>query len=248
MLNIWAHEQQVGAPALVAARVAALVASKGGALYDPADLTSLFQEAGGSTPSVADGPVGRVNDLSGNGNHLLLTGADGSRPTLRTDGGLYWLEYDGTDDYLIAAFTVSQPWTRVSGIRQISWTASDRIFAEAAGSASGLLFQVGASPALALYDGSSSVPATSDLAVGTDGVVTEIHDGASSKIAINNGAYVTNNPGTTAPGGIAVGARPTGGNAGNFRFYAAAMCASAITDEEIMLCRILMAQRAGVTL
>lgn len=41
-----------------------------GAWYDPSDLSTLFQDAAGTTPVTAmEQPVGRVLDLSGNGNH-----------------------------------------------------------------------------------------------------------------------------------------------------------------------------------
>lgn len=44
-----------------------------GAYYDPSVLGSLFQDAAGTIPVTAEGqPVRRMNDLSGNGNHLTL--------------------------------------------------------------------------------------------------------------------------------------------------------------------------------
>jgi hypothetical protein len=43
-----------------------------GGWYDPSDLTTLFEEDG-TTPASVDGPVGKILDKSGNGNHLLQT-------------------------------------------------------------------------------------------------------------------------------------------------------------------------------
>lgn len=58
----------------------------------------LWQDAAGTTPVTADGnPVGRRDDLSGNGNHQTQSTAAG-KPLYRTDGTLHWLEYDGVDD------------------------------------------------------------------------------------------------------------------------------------------------------
>jgi len=71
-----------------------------GAWYDPSDLSTLFQDAAGTTPVTADGdPVGLMLDRSGNGNHASQSVA-ASRPIYRTDGTLRWLQFDGVDDWL----------------------------------------------------------------------------------------------------------------------------------------------------
>jgi hypothetical protein len=79
-----------------------------GAWYDPSDLSTLFQDAAGTTPVTADGdPVGLMLDKSGNGNHASQSVA-ASRPVYRTDGVLHWLEGDGIDDDLqLAAYRSS---------------------------------------------------------------------------------------------------------------------------------------------
>jgi len=69
-----------------------------GAWYDPSDLSTLFQEDG-TTPAVVNGVVGKVLDKSGNGNHLVQT-VQTKCPILRQSGGLYYLDFDGTDDGL----------------------------------------------------------------------------------------------------------------------------------------------------
>lgn len=66
-----------------------------GAWYDPSDLTTLFQDAAGTTPVTADGdPVGLMLDKSGNGNHATQE-VSADRPVYRTAGGLHWLESEG---------------------------------------------------------------------------------------------------------------------------------------------------------
>lgn len=81
-----------------------LAVALGGAVFDISDLSSLYSDSAGTTPAVVDGVVGRMSDLSGNGNHA--TQVDGAKkPVLRTAAGLYWLEFDGVDD----RFTVSGP-------------------------------------------------------------------------------------------------------------------------------------------
>ena len=75
-----------------------------GAWYDPSDLSTLFQDTAGATPVAAAGQtVARVNDKSGNGNHLLQAIA-GARPTYQVDGnGKGYLAFNGTSNYLSVA-------------------------------------------------------------------------------------------------------------------------------------------------
>lgn len=78
-----------------------------GAWYDPSDLTTLFQDAAGTTPVTADGdPVGLMMDKSGNGQSVAQT-ASTRRPTYRTDGTKHWLEFDGDNDFLTGAPTAA---------------------------------------------------------------------------------------------------------------------------------------------
>lgn len=76
--------------------------SEPGAWYDPSDLTTLFQNAAGTTPVTAAGqPVGRILDKSGRGNHATQATA-ASRPTYQIDGfGRPYLSFDGVDDFLV---------------------------------------------------------------------------------------------------------------------------------------------------
>lgn len=78
--------------------------SANGFWYDPADLSTLFQDSAGATPVTAAGqPVGRMLDKSGRGNHRIQATA-GSRPTLQQDAnGLFYLSLDGTDDGMVTA-------------------------------------------------------------------------------------------------------------------------------------------------
>ena len=76
-----------------------------GFAYDPNDLSTMFQNAAGTVPVTAVGqPVGLILDKSGRNNHAAQT-TSASRPILRQNAitGAYYLEFDGTDDYLIAA-------------------------------------------------------------------------------------------------------------------------------------------------
>jgi len=83
-----------------------------GAYYDPSDSSTVFQDAAMTTPAGADDPVGAIMDKSGNGNHLTQSTA-ALRPALRNVGGLWYLEFDGTDDFLTRAAILSGTQTAV---------------------------------------------------------------------------------------------------------------------------------------
>ncbi len=88
--------------------VALFAGGKDGALYNPANSSTVFQDRLGAASVIPSGPgdfVGTIQDLSGNGNHAVAP-SDDARPILRTGGGLSWLEFDGVDDGLSTpAFT-----------------------------------------------------------------------------------------------------------------------------------------------
>jgi hypothetical protein len=77
-------------------------ASEKGGLYDIQDLSSMFQDSAGTTPAAVDAVVGKVNDKSGNGYHLIQA-TTSLKPILRQDGARYYLEFDGVDDSVSAA-------------------------------------------------------------------------------------------------------------------------------------------------
>lgn len=80
--------------------IALFTAGTTGFLYDPAQMSTLFQDAAGTVPvTAANQPVGRIKDLSGLGNHAVQTTAS-ARPLYKTDGTKHWLEFDGVNDHL----------------------------------------------------------------------------------------------------------------------------------------------------
>ena len=181
------------------------------------------------------------------GNHAFQTTA-ASRPIFRDVAGLRYLEFDGVDDYLRATFTIAQPIDRISAIQQVSSTPNDRLFGGVS-TASGSLYQTGTSPRIAQYSGTATF-SVGDLAIGVNGVVTEQHNGASSRLAVNNIAYTVGNAGTSVPGGITIGASDLSVSAGNLYLYQLIMRGSttAMTDAQIAAGRALCAAKSGVTL
>lgn len=71
--------------------------------FDASDLSTLFQDTGGTTAVTADGQaVARINDKSGNARHGTQS-LSGNKPLYKTDGTLRWLSFDGDDEIPIAS-------------------------------------------------------------------------------------------------------------------------------------------------
>lgn len=104
--------------------IALFAASEQGAIYDPSDLSSLFQDAAGTSPVTAvEQPVGLMRDKSGRGNHASQSTA-AARPVLKQDaGGRYYLRFDGVDDFLVTGsinFTATDKMTVWAGVTKLS--------------------------------------------------------------------------------------------------------------------------------
>lgn len=96
-----------------------------GFFYDPNDLSTMFQDAAGTVPVTGVGqPVGFVLDKSGRNNHAFQT-KSASRPILRQNAitGAYYLEFDGSDDFLVTNsinFTSTDKVSLFAGVRKLS--------------------------------------------------------------------------------------------------------------------------------
>lgn len=94
-----------------------------GVWYDPSDLSTMFQDDAGTVPVTAAGQVvGLIHDKSGNGNHGVQI-TEASKPILRNTGALWWLEFDGVDDFLVTAainFTATNKLSGFFGLRKMS--------------------------------------------------------------------------------------------------------------------------------
>lgn len=94
-----------------------------GFAYDPNDLSTMFQDATGTIPVTGEGqPVGLILDKSGRGNHASQT-ASASRPILRQNAttGAYYLEFDGSDDFLVTSnidFTSTDEMSLFAGVHK----------------------------------------------------------------------------------------------------------------------------------
>jgi hypothetical protein len=133
-------------------------------------------------------------DSSGNG-FDLTQGTDSSRPTYQTNeinSTLACLRFDGTDDVLLnaaAGFDVPQPFTTLMVLRQIAWADGQWIWDSQTASEGGLVQEPsGASPNLELWGGTAFTATNAQLTIGTWGIVTTVHNGASSSIRVDHAA------------------------------------------------------------
>ena len=71
-----------------------------GAWWDPSDLSTLWQDVSRTIPVTTTGQsVAMMDDKSGNGHHLSQ-GSAGRYPLLQHDGTNYYLDFDGSDDFM----------------------------------------------------------------------------------------------------------------------------------------------------
>lgn len=214
-----------------------------GVIYDPSNTATMFQErtgAGATTPSGVNGPIGTAKDLSINNNYATTT-LDASRPILRNSGDLWWMEFDGSGDFLRSTFACPQPITQILAWRPITVGAAFRSILTSV-STNAQLFA--SSSIYNIYSG--AVLAGPAIPDGTDNVVTTQYNGASSHFAVNNGPYTSGNAGSSAPDGLQF--TEGGGNAANMRVYFALSIGRLLTDSEIAQMRTYAGAKAGLVL
>ena len=79
-----------------------------GAWFDTSALSALWQDTAATLPAAPDAPVARVDDLSGNGHHMIQTSA-AARPVLRATAPGAALEFDGVN-HLMQAMSPPSDW------------------------------------------------------------------------------------------------------------------------------------------
>ena len=219
-----------------------------GGLYDPSDLTTLFQDAAGTIPVTSDGdPVGRINDKSGNGNHLTQA-ATSARPTYRTDGTRHWLEPDGVDDYLVAAnypAPLSQPITHAFAYRRLGTPQRPTLFD---GSVSGgrnlLIIQPSQYEMYAGTGAGASISSTAN----TDYVGRVMFNGASSAASQNGSSPAVFNPGTQGLQGYRLFVHSANTLYFSGRYYGGLVINRALTPGEATKLDAWLAAKAGVAI
>ncbi len=178
------------------------------AWYDSSNLSTITKDA--------NELVSRLNDGLGSGNDLLQ--ANAAKMPLYTESGIL---FNGTDEYLKAAFAYEQPEMIYLTIKQVTWTAT-RTLMDGASINTGKLQQTTSTPTLRLYAGAALTP-NNDLAVNTWGIIKVLFDGANSFLQVDSNVPLSGNAGTSDMGGVTFGdnGAATGGEASNLLLYEA---------------------------
>lgn len=180
--------------------------------WDASVASSLAQLSTGETAVSADSdPVGYWADLSGNGRNLTQSTTN-NRPFYKPGvlNGKPVIDFDGTNDSLLASFTLAQPITYFLVYRYDATitTGNPRVMDGATGNSMSF-FGSTSSTLMGLFAGSSADPQIS-MTQRTQFSITEIEANGASTAMRFNGASVgfasTNNIGSAAPGGIRLGA------------------------------------------
>jgi hypothetical protein len=168
-----------------------------GGWYDPSDLSTLFQDTAGTVPVTAAGQaVARINDKSGNVNHLTQA-TPAARPLYQTGGGLHWLDFDGTDDFMASAAgkTVDLPVYVCLAFRRIN-NAERNLFGIVRNGVNFMSISNSASPGVvSARISQDSFPLVradgSSVSIGQDAVCDSQFSVGSQDIAINGGSPVS---------------------------------------------------------
>lgn len=235
--------------------------------YDQNDLSTMYQDAAGTIPVTAVGqPVGLIRDKSGNNNHAFAT-SSATRPILRKNAttGAYYLEFDGSDDFLQTSdinFTATDKVSLFAGVRKLS-DASRSVIVElsaalatnvfrleapvVAGLANYTFVSAGSSPSSAVYTNSSVAAPTSNVITAQGeigGNLNRLRVDGSQKVS------VTTNQGTGNYGNypLYIGRRAGTSLPFNGHIYSLIGIGRLTTDSETITLEKSIAKNVGVTL
>lgn len=175
------------------------------AWYDPSILSSVFTGSGGTTPAAVGDPVSKLQDLSGNGKHLVVSGVyPNNCPILRNSGSLYWLEHTNLGHWLdCTGLTLTQPNDFAAGVWWDNIGASRNVFDGITTRQS--LFENVTGTVPSLYAGTVR-SAGSAISTGTPYVYVARFNGGSSFIRTNGTqTAVSASIGTNGLNGLRVG-------------------------------------------
>jgi len=172
----------------------------------------------------------RISNVSAKvipGNHAIQDVA-GARPLYRVSSNYKWLDFDGVDDFLTSLFTITQPFTRHSGIRYETYAFGDVLFSGPVTEFAGYLYASGTpTPEMSIYAG--TILAGTDFVENVDQHVMELYDGATSEVAYDGNTAVVGNAGTDEPGGIDIGRNVSGAVFTEMRLYSLIMVEDELT-------------------
>jgi len=220
--------------------------------WDASVTSSLAQLNDGTTAVSSDSdPVGYWADLSGSGRNLTQSD-NNNRPAYRPGvlNGKAVIDFDGSNDSLLASFTLAQPITYFLVYRFDATITSGnpRVFDGATGNTMSF-FGGTSSTLMGLFAGSSSDPIIS-MAERTQFSITEIQaNGASTAIKLNGSNVIfatTNNIGASAPNGLRLGAFSQSAAFGDVSFAEVLIYSSLIAESNAKRVRSYLGRKYGI--
>jgi hypothetical protein len=218
------------------------ISASSGRTFDPASISGLvawwkadagvYQLSTLATPAVADGdPVGGVQDNSGSGNPQLQANTS-LRGTLKLNiqNGRSVIRFAAGGQYLKSIFTLTQPCTLVLVFRT-GTTSSNNYFSGGATAPDIEILRYG--NAIKIYAGVYGSKLT--VSDATIDILTVVLNGTSSKYRVNRCAYVTENLGTNAPGGLTIGAWANGSSSIAMDFCEGLIYSGTVSDANLDL-------------
>jgi hypothetical protein len=226
-----------------------LFSSNTGGWWDPSDHSTTWQDVAGTTPATAAGdPVARIDDKSGNGNHLLQA-TSGNRPILRTSSGLWYLEFDGVNDSLARNFTHVEPITRMGTYQDRSPVNSYCRIYSGGTSVVCDVSHLGGSTGIYQIDSTGTFSTiNNDWSQDTVLVLTDVRNTSSTSLKVNNGTAVVTSMAASNAGGFIIAADGGGGSNEHVYFYGAISIGRLLTGTEPADCRTFFGAKGGLTL
>jgi len=209
----------------------------------PAKLATSFTESSSNAATVTINTSGATGARI-SGARDLYQGTAANQPILTIAASGNYLTFDGSNDYLkAAAFALAQPETVYLVGSQVTWTSTDRMTDGNAGG-SMMIRQVVGTPQIGIGAGSSINGAS--LALGANGVITGVFNGASSSLRINRTAALTGDVGAANGGGLTLGAANDGSLNANITAQEVVVYSTAQDENYQYRVTRLLSRRTGV--
>jgi hypothetical protein len=170
-----------------------------GGYWDPSDINTLWKDTAATIPVTASGDgVARIDDKSGNGNHLVY-GGDGSQPYYTEAGTLRYLRLDDSNtlhQMLCKEFVSGQfgtNWSRVSGLATLTDGESGHYYSDFGTGAVDVSLRANNPPeTIYMHNATSGGPEVAHSHTIGATVITELWKSpAPSSLEVDNGGAVT---------------------------------------------------------
>lgn len=223
------------------------------AWWDAGVVSSLAQLSTGSTAVTAkNDPVGYWADLSGNGRNLTQSSTN-NRPLYTTNvlNGRPVINFDGSNDAMLASFTLAQPihYFLVYRFDSAYVSANPRVFDGASGNS--LSFSATNGTEMGLFAGLSNQAVNISDAERQAFSVTEVRANGASSSVFRNGTNKTSgssNIGTGTPNGIYLGVFGNGFSApGDVSFAEILIYTSILSTSQAAAVRSYLGRKFNIT-